>query len=162
MDKIEMLHELCKALTEEMETIAEKVRKGGMSAGDLETIDKLAHALKSIKTVIAMMEADDEDYSYNDGRSYEGRSYRGGRSNQGRSNRGGRSYEGRSYNDGRSYNSYARGRNARRDSRGRYSGDGYSYAEEMDEVLDDMRELLPDLPDEKRHKAEKLMEELAQ
>lgn len=131
MDKIEMLHELCKALTEEMETIAEKVRKGGMSAGDLETIDKLAHALKCVKTVLAMSES--EEYSYDGG---------------GSSNRGGRSYEGRSYNDGRSYEgrSYARG-NQRRDSRGRYSREaGYSYAEDVDEI----REKIRVLPEEKR------------
>lgn len=141
MDKIEILHELCKALMEELETIAEKIRKGGMSAGDLETVDKLSHALKSIKTTIAMMEAD-EGYS----EAYMPRM----------------SYEGRSYNDGRSYEgrSYARGRQ-RRDSMGRYSRRGYSYADSMDDLLDEMREMLPDLPDEKRRKAEKLMDELA-
>lgn len=132
MDKLEILHELCEALMEELETIAEKIRKGGMSAGDLETVDKLSHALKSIKTTIAMMEAD-EGYS-GDYRPRYG-----------------------TYHDTRNGMSYAR----KRDSMGRYSRRGYSYADSMDGLLDEMREMLPDLPDEKRRKAEKLMDELA-
>ena len=132
MDKLEILHELCEALMEELETIAEKIRKGGMSAGDLETVDKLSHALKSIKTTIAMMEADE-------GYSGEYRPHYG------------------TYYDPRNGRSYAR----KRDSMGRYSRRGYSYADSMDGLLDEMREMLPDLPDEKRRKAEKLMDELA-
>lgn len=131
MDKTEILHELCEALMEELETIAEKIRKGGMSAGDLETVDKLSHALKSIKTTIAMMEADE-------GYSGEYRPRYG------------------TYHDPRNNMSYAR----KRDSMGRYSRRGYSYADNMDGLLDEMREMLPELPDEKRRKAEKLMDEL--
>lgn len=131
MDKTEMLHELCRALTEELETVSEKIHKaGGMSAGDLDTTDKLSHALKCVKTVLAMTEAED-DYSYDGG---------------GSSNRGGRSYDaGRSYED-RSY-ARGRGRGAKRDSMGRYSREaGYSYAEDMDEI----REMIRVLPEEKR------------
>ena len=131
MDKTEILHELCEALMEELETIAEKIRKGGMSAGDLETVDMLSHALKSIKTTIAMMEADE-------GYSGEYRPRYG------------------TYHDPRNNMSYAR----KRDSMGRYSRRGYSYADNMDGLLDEMREMLPELPDEKRRKAEKLMDEL--
>lgn len=131
MDKTEMLHGLCRALTEELETISEKIHKaGGMSAGDLDTVDKLSHALKCVKTVLAMTEAED-DYSYDGG----GSSNRGGRSYD-----GGRSYEDRSYARGR-------GRGAKRDSMGRYSREaGYSYAEDMDEI----REMIRVLPEEKR------------
>ncbi len=144
MDKIEMLHELCGALFDELEPVTEKIRKGGMSGGDLETVDKMTHAIKSIKTVKAMMEAEEDGYS----EAYMPRygTYRDPRN-------------GMSYRDGRSY---ARGRrNAPRDSMGRYSGDGYSYADEMDGVIDEMRGLLHTLPEEKRRKAEKLMDELA-
>ena len=113
MDKTEMLHELCRALTEELETLNEKLRHGGMTAGDLQSIDTLAHALKCIKTIIAMSES---DYSYD-----------GGNSNRGRS------YEDRSY---------ARGRGAKRDSMGRYSReDGYSYGDQMAEIREMIRGL---------------------
>lgn len=155
MEKTEMLHELCKELMKELETVNEKIsRAGGMSAGDLETVDKLTHAIKSLKTTIAMMEADDDGgYSgrYMMPRYYGGMSYADGRSD----GRGGS----RSYNDGRSY---ARGRmNAQRDSMGRYSrGDGYSYADGMEEMLGELEDMLPELSGDKRSKAQRLIDEL--
>lgn len=136
MDKIETLHELCDALSEELEDVNEKIRKaGGMSAGDLDTVDKLSHALKSIKTTIAMMESgySQNAYPYNDGRIYSdgrGGSYRGG--------------------------SYAGRRGARRDSMGRYSRDDG----ELHEVLDELRGMMHELPDDKRRKVEHLVNEI--
>ena len=58
MDYYEDLHELCDTLSEELAEANEKIRSAGgkMSAGDLETIDKLTHALKSIKTTMDMMD----------------------------------------------------------------------------------------------------------
>lgn len=170
--KIEMLHKLCEALTEELEEYSKKIEKADkMSAGDLEAVDKLSHALKSIKTTIAMMEADggEDGYSgrympYWGGMSYEGgMSNAGGRGgNQGgnrgggrggNSNAGGNSYEGGS--------SYARGRNARRDSMGRYSREGgYSYADEMEDAKEEIREAAMKLPDEHRRKIERALESL--
>lgn len=150
-EKLKILHELCETISRELEDVNDKIRKsGGMSAGDLETVDKLTHSLKSIKTTIAMMEAEDEE-----GEGYSGRympMYGGmaGMSNRGRSYRGG--------------NSYARGRgsNARRDSMGRYSREGgYSYADSMDELLEDMRGMMGQLPEDKRRKAERLIDELS-
>ena len=133
MDEIRMLHELCGALFEQLKPVKEKIVKGGMSTGDLEAVDKMTHAIKSIKTITAMMEAEDEGYSdaYMPRMSYEGRG-------------------GRSYNDGRSYEgrSYARGRQ-RRDSMGRYSG--YSYDTE------ELRDMLHDLPE---HERKKLLDEV--
>lgn len=129
-EQIETLHKICEALMEELEDYEKRIEKSeGMSAGDLDAVDKLSHALKSIKTTIAMIEADG-DYS----------------------NRG---YS-RNYGS-----SYARGRmNARRDSMGRYSRTGYSYDDGMEELLVEMREMLPSLPEEKRRTAERLMNEL--
>ena len=77
-------------LCEELETIA---KKGELTAGSLDTVDKLTHAIKSIETIIAMNEYNDDGYS----------------------NRG--SYE------NRNGNSYARYGNVRRDNMGRYSRD---------------------------------------
>lgn len=123
MDKIEMLHELCGALFEQLQPIADKISKGGMSNGDLEAVDKITHAIKSIKTTVAMMEADDgysEAYMPRYGTYHDPRN-------------------GMSYRDGRSY---AR----RRDSMGRYSKDGYSYDTE------ELRDMLRDLPEHERRK----------
>ena len=150
-DKLETLYELCETISRELEDVNKKIRSagGGMSAGDLELVDKLTHAMKSIKTTIAMVEAEEEDggYSQRNMPMYGGMSYRG-------TSR--RSYEGGS--------SYARGRgsNARRDSMGRYSRNGgYSYADSLEEVLEDMREMMGTLPEEKRRKAERLIDELS-
>ena len=142
--KLETLHELCEIVSRELEDLHEKIRKAGgqMSAGDLEMLDKLTHTLKSIKTTIAMMEADD---------GYSGRGYMP------------TYYGGRSYADGNGMtgNSYARGRsNARRDSMGRYSRGGYSYDDGMTDLLEQMRGMIHELPEEKRRKAQRLMDEL--
>lgn len=161
-EKTEMLHKLCKALTEELEDYSKKIEKeDGMSAGDLEAVDKLSHALKSIKTTIAMMEAEDGEGGYSGrymprlGAYYGpgGMSYADGRDGNrgGGSNRGGNSYEGGS--------SYARGQ--RRDGMGRYSREGgYSYAAEIDGIMDDLRGLMADMPADKQRKVEILMDEL--
>lgn len=165
-EKTETLHKICKALMAELEDYGKRIEKAdGMNAGDLEAVDKLSHALKSIKTTIAMIEAEDDGgYSgryiprmvgYYDPRI--GMSYasdgRGG--NQGgSSSRGGNSYEAGS--------SYARGRrNALRDSMGRYSGnDGYSYAAEMDSVMRDLEGMMDDMPADKQRRVQQLMDEL--
>ena len=135
-EKLNVLHELCDALSDELADVNMKIRKAdGMSAGDLEAVDKLSHALKSIKTTIAMMEADG---GYSGGYAPHMGTYTDNR---------GMSYRGRSYA-------------TRRDSMGRYSRRGYSYADGMDELIDEMEKMLPGLSDEKRHKAETLMREL--
>lgn len=140
--KLETLHKLCEVLADELEEYSRKIEKSdGMSAGDLEAVDKLSHALKSIKTTIAMMEAEDED---------------------GYSNRGYMPYYGGS--------SYAGRMNAKRDSMGRYSregrnysrnhGNGYSYAEDMEQTREEMRELAQKMPEEHRRKIERALDDL--
>lgn len=125
----EDLTEICEMLADELKKTNDKLEKSGgqISAGDLDYIDKLTHALKSVKTTKAMMEAEDEGYSYDD------MSYRDGMRN---------SYRGNSYaRMGR-----GRGSNARRDSRGRYSSRGYSMDDGM---IMELKELMEDAPDEK-------------
>ena len=80
----------------------------------------LAHAVKNLDKIIESME--ESEYSERmDGRSYGGRSYDGGRS-------------------------MARGRNARRDSMGRYASDGYSNTGDM---ADQLRNMMDEAPDER-------------
>ena len=135
------IYELKEMLCEELEKYG---AKGDLSAGELEIVDKLAHTVKNLGKIIEMYE-EEEEYSGN--MSYQ----RGGnRGNQGGSNRG--SYEGRSY---------ARGRNARRDSRGRYSSEGYSRA--ADDMKAQLRELMEQAPNEMtRRELEKLVERMEQ
>jgi len=87
-------HELKEMLCDELEEI---VKKGNLSASNLDIVDKLTHSIKSIVTIMAM---DEGDYS-NDGNSgYSGR----------RSRTTGRYYDGEGSNDsGYSVRRYSRG-----------------------------------------------------
>lgn len=109
------LHELKEMLCDELKEYGKK----DLTAGTLDVVDKLAHALKSIETIIAMEEADGE-YSG----TYNMPKY---------------------YRDGDS--SYARrgGSYRRRDSMGRYSRD---YSGAMEDMADQLRGLMKDAPDE--------------
>ena len=150
--KIEILHKLCEALFEELGDYSRKIEKSDdMSAGDLETIDKLSHALKSIKTTIAMMEAGEED----------GNSYRGGNSNRYMPWYGGMSYEDGNMGGGRSNRGMSSARRVRVNNpmgRNQYSREGgYSYAEEEFEMaLRDAMNAAPD--DHMREKIKKMMD----
>ena len=83
---LELLYELCDMTTNKLWMMKEKFAKNNreIPSSDVDLFDKLTHSLKSIKTTIAMMEADGESgYSgnyhgpyYNQGGSYRGSSYR--------------------------------------------------------------------------------------
>lgn len=123
----ELKEMLCKALKD-------YGKKSDLSNQGLEVVDKLAHAVKNIDKIIEKYEEEEGqsmDSGYSRGRSYRG-SYEG--SFEGGGGRGGRS------------NARGRGSNARRDSMGRYSSEGYSGNEEM---VSELRELMQDAPDEK-------------
>ena len=118
------MHELYELKEMLMNELKEYGKKGEMSAGTLEIVDKLSHAVKNLCKIIESYE--EEEYSM----AGESNSYR----------RGGNSYRGGSYARGR-------GRNARRDSMGRYSREGYSQA--VDDMAQELRELMEDAPDER-------------
>ena len=112
------IHELKEMLVKELEEYGNKAK---LDVGMLDVVDKLAHTVKNLDKIIACYE--DEEYSNYD-------------------DRGGMS---RRYDDGMSY---ARGRNAKRDSMGRYSRrGGYSYGNDM--MLKELRELMEEAPDDK-------------
>lgn len=116
------LEEICEILADDLTKTNEKLSKAGgeISAGDLEYINRLTHAIKSVKTSMAMIDAEENGYSYDDGMSM---------------NNG--------YN-GSYRSSYARGRNSRRDNRGRYSRGGSRDSG----MVSELRDLMKDAPDE--------------
>lgn len=122
------LEELCEKITEEISEANKKLEKTGgkMTAGDLEYIDKLTHALKSIKTTLAMAEYDD-DYS---------NEYSGARNGRGRGSNARRDSMGRYSNDIRYSNADGYG--------GRYSRDDARH-----EMMEHLRELEMSAPDER-------------
>lgn len=133
MQKLYMLEEkLCKEL--------EELSGKELSKSNLEVIDLLTHAMKSLATYMAMKESS--------GGSYNGGSYNNGRSYSAYDNR---SFRGGSYGDG-SYND--RGGSFERDSMGRYSNeqysrgsynDGYSRGEH-DQFKSQLHELMAQAP----------------
>ena len=118
------LYELKEMLCDELK---EYGKKGDLTAGSLDVVDKLSHTIKNLDKIIEKYEED--EYSWNYGGSYDDRSYaRGG-----------------SYRMG---GSYARGRGsyAKRDSRGRYSREG-GYSRHGD-MIEELRELMQEAPDD--------------
>lgn len=58
---IQVYYDLKDMLCRELEEIT---RKGELTAGSLETVDKLTHSIKSIDTILAMHEKYGESYAY--------------------------------------------------------------------------------------------------
>ena len=124
-------------LCKELEDIT---KKGELSAGSLDTVDKLLHSLKNASKMIMYERYADDGYSYADADM-----------------------------DMTTY-SYARGRgaNARRDGMGRYSSrdryarrSGYSYDDGKDEKITMLHEMMNEAStDEERRTIQKLMRKL--
>jgi hypothetical protein len=141
------MHELREMLNEELTKIS---KSGDLTASKLDLVDKLTHSIKSIDTIVAMQEYDDDydDYSYNDGYS----NARGRRGNVKRDSMGRYAREGgSSYRGGMSYRDrgYAR--------RDRYSRDDGAKEEAMQKLT----ELMNDTSDNNvRMAIQRAMEEM--
>lgn len=125
------------------------------SRDEIDSVYKLIDIAKDINEIWCM-EDDMSGESYDDGMSYRGgRSYRGG------------SYDG-SY-DGGSY-ARGRGRNAKRDSMGRYSREyrggsyrGYSRDGGKQEYIEDLRSMMDSAPDEQtRQSIQRMISQIEQ
>lgn len=128
------LYELKDKLCRELK----KYSNEDVTTSNLSVIDSLAHAVKNIDKIIESYEEDEgSSYGYN---SYEP-NYR---VSNGRGNRGNASY------------ARGRGRNAKRDSMGRYSNDG-GYSRHGD-MVEQLREMMMDAPnDEVRREYERVI-----
>lgn len=118
MKKMEELRDM---LCEELDEIT---KRGEIDERTLDQVDKLTHSIKSIDTITAM----EESGKY-------GRSYREGRYGERYGERYG---DGDSYGD-EGYSARGRGRNARRDSMGRYADGWMDKLSEMEENAPDER-----------------------
>ena len=116
------MHKLLEYVCDEMDELEQKAEKGKLSMAEMQYLDTLAHTKKNLLKSDEMM---GEGYS-EDG-DYMG-DYRGSY-NRGSYDMGGRTYDG----------SMARGRNARRDSMGRYSRDMADELRNMMERTNDER-----------------------
>ena len=146
------LYELKEKLLKELEGYGTQE----LSAGTLQVVDTLSHAIKNICKIIESAEEEEGnsmrgDYSRGYSREYSREGGRGG-------NR--YSYEG---GQGGSRNSYARGRNARRESMGRYSREGgYSRTDGVDDLVNEIRSMMQDLPQGLQQDAQRFVQKLEQ
>lgn len=146
------MDKLIKYVCDELDKIEQMAASGKLSFSDIEYADKLAHLKKNLLKADELME----------GYSGENRGMDSFRS--GIYSRRGNSYDGRG-GRGSSFDDRGRGSNAQRDSRGRYSSaDNYSrylrddYSMDAGEVVDDLKELMNQAPDDRmRQKIKEIM-----
>lgn len=145
-----VFHELCEAVEQEIESMNKKIRNSGgqqMSSNEMEYLSNLTNTVKNIKEIIGMAEAKEENYS---GNFWDGKYYNDGNmSMESRENRG----RSRETQGGRS--------NARRMSRDVRSMEGYSREEAREDFMDEVEELVDKAPSERiRRKFERFLNEL--
>lgn len=142
------MHKLMEYICSEMEELERKADKDGkLSMAEIQYLDTLAHTKKNLLKADEMW----EESEYSEAMDGRGTSYRRSYARDGR----GTSY--RSYDDG---TSMARGRrgNVRRDSMGRYS-----RAEGAEMMVDELRELMQEAPDERtRMEFQKFIQKIEQ
>lgn len=131
------IYELKETLCKQLE---EYGRKGELNAAILERVDMLAHAVKNLDKIIESYEEEGSaEYSNTDGGSYRGRSYR----NMPR------------------HVSRDRGTSMKRDSMGRYSRyDGNSYDGGVEDMVDSIRSMMNELPQEVQRDAQRFVQKL--
>lgn len=133
-----MMDNLCEYIKTELKELDRKAANGKLSSSDIQYGDILAHFKKNLLTADAM----EEGSNYDSGRAYNRRSY---------NDNGRRSYD-------MEGSSNARGRNAKRDSMGRYSRRAYD-----DGTMADLREIMDNAEDDQvRQKIHNLINELDQ
>ena len=123
-----MMHKKLEDLKEKLCKQLEEYPDKDLTSATLDVVDKLTHTIKNLDKIIDKY--DEQEYSNNYkipyapyGGGYDGMSMRGG--------------------------SYGRGRNAMRDSMGRYSGGyGNGYSRNGDMIME-LTELMEDAPDER-------------
>lgn len=157
------MHKLIEYICEELEELERKADKDGkLSMAEVQYMDLLAHTKKNLLKGEEMMEEGGGSSYYDGGSSYRrgGSSMAGGESNQSRAR--------------------GRGRNARRDSMGRYSserggrggrggqgggssyydGGGSSYVDSMDEMVESIYGIMDELPENVKQEAQKFVKKL--
>lgn len=138
MDMLKEVRELKDTVAHEIAEVNQEIKKSGgdLNTGDVEMIDKLTHSLKSLVTVCAMLEAEEDGYSEDYLPTYS------------RNDNSRRSYR----RTGGNYGSYAR-------NEGRYMRPGYSRAMDWN---DSLRQMMDEAPDEAtRMDIKKLMDRMA-
>ena len=143
------LYELYEILSKQMDDAVRMMSgsKEKLSSSDLDYVDKLTHAVKSVKTTLAMCEAEEEDGGY----SYGMRSMM---VEPGRDM--GRAYRGYAYDSG-SYEGGMSGRRGRSPMTGRFVSRSGGYSGHGDEYMEMVQEAMDRDPEGTRRKLEQML-----
>lgn len=150
-------YELKDMLKKELDQI---VKKGELSAGSLETIDKLLNSIKNACKITMYEEYAEDGYSYADSdMDMSNYSYARGGNGRGRGSNANRDSMGRYSSEG----GYSNARNGR-DGRGGYSRrSGYSYADgEKEEKIEMLRDMMQEVNEEERRALQKIIRRMEQ
>lgn len=132
--EMDILFEFYDNVLDTMDDVNEKLKSGDgkIRPSDSEFVEKLTKSAQNLVTTMAMVEQSEDEFYKDYGSSM--------RNRDGRSMAGG--------------TSRARGRrNTSRDGRNRYSGN-YSRDEEMQDMADNIRDRMRDMPEDMRRSAE--------
>ena len=153
------MHELYELKEQLMDELKEYRGKQKKNMDDITVIKYLTSSIDHLCNII--MAAEEEEYS--------GRGGQGG-GNYSRENRYSRegmgggsrySYEGGRYSR-EGGGSYARGRNARRDSMGRYTSGGYSRTDGVEDLVEEIQGMMQELPQSVQQDAQRFVQKLEQ
>lgn len=150
-------YELKDMLKKELDQI---VKKGELSAGSLETIDKLLNSIKNACKITMYEEYAEDGYSYADSdMDMSNYSYARGGNGRGRGSNANRDSMGRYSSEG----GYSNARSGR-DGRGGYSRKGgYSYADgEKEEKIEMLRDMMQEVNEEERRALQKIIRRMEQ
>lgn len=149
-------YELKDMLKKELDQI---VKKGELSAGSLETIDKLLNSIKNACKITMYEEYAEDGYSYADSdMDMSNYSYARGGNGRGRGPNANRDSMGRYSSEG----GYSNARSGR-DGRGGYSRRGYSYADgEKEEKIEMLRDMMQEVNEEERRALQKIIRRMEQ
>lgn len=160
------MHEIMALKENLMQELGEYGRMPKMSVEDVMVVKAMSSAVDHLCNILMAAE-EEEGMSMRGGQGGGGRySYERGGSRYSREGGGRYSREGGenrySSEGGQGGSSYARGRNARRDSNGRYSGGGYSRAAGVDDLVEDIQNMMQELPPNLQQDAQRFMQKLEQ
>ena len=151
------MHEIMALKENLMQELGEYSRMPKMSVEDVMVVKAMSSAVDHLCNILMAAE-EEEGMSMRGGQGGGGRySYERGGSRYSREGGGRYSREG-----GQGGSSYARGRNARRDSNGRYSGGGYSRTAGVDDLVEDIQNMKQELPPNLQQDAQRFMQKLEQ
>ena len=163
------MHEIMELKENLMGELGEYARSPKLSVEDVMVVKALSSAVDHLCNIVMAAE-EEEGYSMRGGQGGSRYSYEGGQggrysreggqggSRYAREGRGGSRYS-------REGNSYARGRggNVRRDSMGRYAREGgYSRADGMEDLMDEINAMMGELPQNLQQEAQKFVQKIEQ